>query len=120
MDTGAKYFLVLVALCEPRLRHGGLAPVPTNPEVVRRLQQLPGCERLSREAVDFHVDYVARTKFRLRPDGQGFAARREAVVGFALRFGVVGEDHLRLLPARGRAAGATRADAPCGKTAPAR
>jgi hypothetical protein len=102
MDTEAKYFLVLVALCEPRLRHGGLAPVPTNPEVVRRLRALPNCARLTREAVDFHLDYVARAKFRLRQGVQGFASRREAVVGFALRFGVVTEEHLRLLPARER------------------
>jgi hypothetical protein len=103
LDTGAKYFLVLVALCEPRLREGGLAPVPTDMEVVRRLAALPGCAQLNRRAVNFHLDYLAKNKFRLqdsRRPGVGFTARRDLVVGFALRFGLVNEDHLALLPDR--------------------
>jgi hypothetical protein len=103
LDTTAKYFLVLVALCEPRLRDGGLAPVPTDAEVVRRLAPLPGCAQLNPRAVNFHLDYLAKTKFRLQTSRRpsiGFTARRDLVVGFALRFGLVNEDHLALLPLR--------------------
>jgi hypothetical protein len=104
LDTSAKYFLVLVALCEPRLRGSVLAPLPTVGQVADRLRALPGCAHLTPRAVDFHVDYLARTKLRLRMDGVGgscgFAGRREATVTFALRFGLVDEAHLGLLPDR--------------------
>lgn len=104
LDGSAKYFLVLVALCEPRLRGNTLAGLPTVAEISRRLRPLPGCEDLTERAVDFHIDYLARAKLRLRDDDEGpdrpgrFAGRRDAVASFALRFGLVGEDHLALLP----------------------
>jgi hypothetical protein len=97
MDRGAKYFLVLVALCEPRLRNGALAGLPNVGQVAERLRPLSGCEGLTGRAVDFHIDYLARVKVRLRA-GEGVAARREALAAFALRFGLVREEDLALLP----------------------
>ncbi|NLT54296.1 MAG: serine/threonine protein kinase [Actinomycetales bacterium] len=108
LDETAKYFLVLVAMSEPRLR-GVSIGIPTAERVAARLRPIPGYRDLTARAVDFHVDYLARTKLRLRRRGheddgtpQGFAERREALVTFALRFGLVTEDHLGLLPPRGR------------------
>jgi hypothetical protein len=102
LDESAKYFLVLVALCEPRLRGNSLVPLPTVTEIIRRVQPVPGCEELTERAVDFHIDYVARSKLRLRDADQvgqpRFAGRREAVAAFVLRFGLVMEHHLTLLP----------------------
>jgi hypothetical protein len=100
LDRMAKYFLVLVALCEPKLRGRAMAALPTAGEVAGRLRSVPGCEDLTGRAVDFHIDYLVRHKLRLRvePEGTGFAPRRELLAGFALRFGLVHEDDLRLLP----------------------
>jgi hypothetical protein len=102
LDETAKYFLVLVALCEPRLRGDALASLPTAAQVARRLRPLPGCADLTARAVDFHVDYLARAKLRMTAGdhGSGFAGRREAVVTFSLRFGLVLADHLEALPPR--------------------
>lgn len=102
LDATAKYFLVLVALCEPRLRGDALAPLPTVGQVARRLRPLPGCAELTPRAVDFHIDYLARTKLRLNREDHrsGFAGRREAVVAFSLRFGLVRDEHLESLPPR--------------------
>jgi hypothetical protein len=97
IDRHAKYFLVLVALCEPRLRDGALAGLPNVGQIAERLRPLPGCEELTSRAVDFHIDYLARVKFRLRV-GDGFAARREALATFAMRFGPVHPEDLALLP----------------------
>lgn len=101
MDREAKYFLVLIALCERRLRDGALAGLPNVGQVAERLRSLPGCEGLTGRAVDFHIDYLAREKFRLRV-GEGVAARREAVAAFALRFGLVRDRDLSLLPPQPR------------------
>lgn len=116
LDRQAKYFLVLVTLCEPRLRGANFAALPTTTQVAERLRPLPGCEQLTPRAVDFHIDYLVRRKLRLRPDGagrnsgsgsaagsaadggDGFAARRMLLADFALRFGLVDEDDLALLP----------------------
>jgi serine/threonine-protein kinase len=103
MDESAKYFLVLVALCEPRLRDESIA-IPSDQEVTHRLTPLPGCAELSVGAVNFHLDYLARHKLRLRPpDGEGDHGRdprREQIVSLALRFDLVREEHLALLPPR--------------------
>lgn len=107
LDRGAKYFLVLVALCEPRLREGALAGLPTVGQIADRLRPLPGCDGLTPRAVDFHIDYVARRKLRLRAEGTqgGAVGRREPLAAFALRFGLVAEGDLALLPRpRGSAA----------------
>lgn len=103
MDETATYFLVLVALCEPWLRDRSPAAVPTTPQVVARLHGHPACARLTARAVSSHLDYLADEKLRIDlPDGAGRADRRhgkrEAVVGLALKFGIVREEHLALLP----------------------
>jgi hypothetical protein len=41
LDETAKYFLVLTALCEPRLRDGSSAALPTDPQILDRLRRLP-------------------------------------------------------------------------------
>ncbi|WP_354644107.1 serine/threonine protein kinase [Kitasatospora camelliae] len=104
LDATAKYFLVLVALCESRLR-GTSAAVPGASEVVERLRPLPACRDLTRSAVNYHIDYLARTKLRLRgtedPDAPA-TRKREELAALALRFDLVREDHLALLPPRRR------------------
>jgi len=47
MDCHATYFLVLVALCEPRLRDVSSVAVLTTPEVVERLKAHPSCRNLT-------------------------------------------------------------------------
>ncbi|GAA2740272.1 hypothetical protein GCM10010440_06580 [Kitasatospora cinereorecta] len=103
LDETATYFLVLVALCEPWLRDRSPAAVPTTPQVVERLRGHPACSRLTARAVSSHLDYLADEKLRIDlPDDAGRADRRsgkrEAVVGLALKFGIVREEHLALLP----------------------
>ncbi|WP_016825391.1 MULTISPECIES: hypothetical protein [Streptomyces] len=112
LDPNATYFKVLVALCEPRLRDASTVGVPSTANVVARLQPHPDHQGLSATAVDFHIDYLAGTKLRLRPPGSGAVGlswKRETLVSTALRFGLVGEEHLSLLPPRGAAARARRA-----------
>ncbi|MFI9363318.1 serine/threonine protein kinase [Kitasatospora sp. NPDC053057] len=103
LDETATYFLVLVALCEPWLRDRSPAAVPTTPQVVARLRSHPACARLTARAVSSHIDYLADEKLRIDvPDGTDRTERRngkrEAVVGLALKFGIVREEHLALLP----------------------
>jgi hypothetical protein len=109
LDGAAKYFLVLVALCEPRLRDPSSVVIPTLAEVVERLRPLESCRDLTGAAVNFHIDYVATRKLRIRErTGAEHVARvewkREALVATALRFNLVRQEHLILLPAPGRAA----------------
>ncbi|MDQ0935405.1 serine/threonine protein kinase [Streptomyces turgidiscabies] len=106
-DEASTYFLVLVALCEPRLRDESVVAVATTSQIVERLRKQPGCERLTARAVSSHIDCLAAEKLRITAPatgtGQGVRrnGKREAVVGLALRFGLVREEHLRLLPSRG-------------------
>jgi serine/threonine-protein kinase len=109
MDITAKYFLVLVALCEPRLRDESPVAIPADADVVGRLRDLPGCDSLTADAVAFHIDYLSRRKLRLRATMPGTAepgtarvSRREHLVQVALRFDLVRECHLDLLPRRRR------------------
>ncbi|MFJ5518771.1 serine/threonine protein kinase [Streptomyces griseoluteus] len=107
LDLNATYFKVLVALCEPRLRDVSSAWVPSTASVVARLRPHPEHRDLTPGAVDFHIDYLAGTKLRLRSPGRGAAGlswKRETLVSTALRFGLVEEEHLSLLPVRGVAA----------------
>ena len=100
LDETAKYFLVLVALCEPRLRNGAAVSLPSDKDIVARLRPLPGSSRISRSAVNFHIDYLARVKLRLRDDsddGLRSEWRRSALASFALRFDLVRDEHLALL-----------------------
>lgn len=101
LDETAKYFLVLVALCEPRLRRASSVALPGDKEIVDRLRPLPSCRDLSRSAVNFHVDYLSRVKLRLRDsqdDRARLESRRAELVSLALRFDLVRDDHLALLP----------------------
>lgn len=105
LDESAKYFLILVALCEPRLKDPDSLVLPTAPEVMERLAPLPHCAELSRAAVNFQIDYLARSKLRVRrpaadaPPAAGKADwQREALVRLALRFDLVRPEHLDLLP----------------------
>ncbi|GAA4204996.1 FHA domain-containing protein [Streptosporangium oxazolinicum] len=99
LDETAKYFLVLVALCESRLRDCASSVIPTVPEVLERLREVPGCAGLTRAAVNFHIDYLARTKLRVKPSSGSRKAdwQRAALVSVALRFDLVREEHLKRL-----------------------
>ncbi|MEV7545748.1 serine/threonine protein kinase [Streptomyces sp. NPDC089915] len=110
LDETATYFLVLVALCEPWLRDASPVSVPTTPQVVERLRGHPACGRLTARAVSSHIDYLAEEKLRIGvptgPEagrGERHNGKRDAVVGLALRFGIVREEHLALLPSRAEA-----------------
>ncbi|MCX4904426.1 serine/threonine protein kinase [Streptomyces sp. NBC_00878] len=111
LDPTSKYFLVLVALCEPRLRAPSDTALPGAGEIAERLRPLDSCRDLSRSAVNYHIDYLAFAKLRLdHGDTEGeqngrTGAKRAQLVAAALRFGLVREEHLALLPSR---AGANR------------
>jgi len=101
LDQTARYFLILVSLCKPRLRDASSAVIPTVPEIIERLCQA-GHPRLTRAAVNFHIEYLARHKLRVKPaEGSGRKAdwQRAALVSLALRFNLVGHQHLALLAA---------------------
>ncbi|MFE0440507.1 serine/threonine protein kinase [Streptomyces nigra] len=110
LDATAKYFLVLVALCEPRLRGVPDGALPGAGDIAQRLRPLDGCGGLTRSAVNYHIDYLARTKLRLdlggdTGDEEGrTGAKRARLTSLALRFGLVREEHLALLPPRRRVA----------------
>ncbi|MDX3307801.1 FHA domain-containing protein [Streptomyces sp. NPDC054884] len=100
LDRTKRYFAVLAALCEPRLRGEPHAPPPAVEQLVDRLRPVwPG---VSRSAVYWNVDYLA-VKLRLRPDadvqepGRRFNGRKESLVSLALRFDLVREDDLGVL-----------------------
>lgn len=110
LDETATYFLVLVALCEPRLRDESPLEVPTTPRIVERLAGHRACGRLTARAVSSHIDYLAEEKMRIAAPVEERGGRRngkrEAIVALALRFGLVREEHLALLPPRGPGGGA--------------
>ncbi|MFF8382675.1 serine/threonine protein kinase [Streptomyces kanasensis] len=115
LDETATYFLVLVALCEPRLRDQSRVAVPTTPRVVERLRRLAPCRTLTARAVSSHIDYLAEEKLRIgapAPGDHGKGDRRngkrEEIVALALRFGLVREEHLALLPPLTEAGGRER------------
>ncbi len=95
VDETTKYFLVLVALCEPRLVHGSAA-VPTIPELLSRVQRTrTGFDIRTHSAVNFHLEYLLD---RLGLRGyDGLEDRRAALINRALWFGIVREEHLDLL-----------------------
>lgn len=96
LDESSKYFQVLVALCEPRLRDPATVEIPSSEQVAERLGGTG-----TRSAVDYHIDYLAETKLRIKPPSDGSGARlerkRESLVALALRFDLVREEHLELL-----------------------
>jgi serine/threonine-protein kinase len=101
LDETAKYFLILVALCEPRLRDSSTVALPTAGEIVQRLRAHEQCRGLTRAAVNHHIDYLAIMKLRVKEPRPGADERlewkREALVSIALRFGLVRDEHRRLL-----------------------
>ncbi|MEV4222517.1 winged helix-turn-helix domain-containing protein [Nonomuraea sp. NPDC049725] len=103
LDRTAKYFLILVALCEPRLRDPSSTVVPTVPQLIERLAG----HGLTRSGVNFHIDYLARTKLRVKQaDDAGKADwQRAALINLALRFDLVRDADLRLLPGPSAAGG---------------
>ncbi|MFF8322849.1 serine/threonine protein kinase [Streptomyces bobili] len=109
LDATAKYFLVLVALCERRLRDPSDGTLPSVGDIAERLRPLESCRKLTRSAVNYHIDYLTFAKLRLdvgdEPGADGNArtgAKRARLVSLALRFGLVREEHLALLPSRRR------------------
>ncbi|WP_416974601.1 FHA domain-containing protein [Streptomyces sp. 4F14] len=101
LDRTKRYFAVLAALCEPRLRGEPHAPLPAVEELVERLREVwPG---VTRSAVYWNIDYLA-VKLRLREDtaetgGRRLNGKKETLVSLALRFDLVQEDDLVLLAA---------------------
>ncbi|MFV0138275.1 FHA domain-containing protein [Streptomyces sp. HMX87] len=109
LDRTKRYFAVLTALCEPRLRGEPHAPLPAVEQLVERLRAV--WPTVTRSAVYWNIDYLA-VKLRLRtdPDTAGPARRangkKDSLVSLALRFDLVREDDLALLAAApGEAAG---------------
>ncbi|WP_206442985.1 hypothetical protein [Candidatus Protofrankia californiensis] len=106
LDETSRYFQVLVALCEPRLRDATSAAVPTTARIVERLALDRRRPPLTSAAVTYHIDYLARHKLRTHPFEELGAgrdtAKRDTLVVVALRFGLVGPEHLALLPSRRR------------------
>jgi hypothetical protein len=107
LDETAKYFLILVALCEPRLGDPSSPMIPTVPQIISRLEDHPSRADLSRAAVNFHIEYLARNKLRVKDQGTEAKAdwQRAALVSLALRFDLVRAEHLDLLPRRPRRPG---------------
>jgi hypothetical protein len=107
LDRTKRYFAVLAALCEPRLRGEPHAPLPAVEQLVERLR--PTWPSVSRSAVYWNIDYLT-VKLRLRPGpdtaepGLRVNGKKESLVSLALRFDLVREDDLVMLtPAPGEA-----------------
>ncbi|MFJ3210003.1 FHA domain-containing protein [Streptomyces flaveolus] len=102
VDRTKRYFAVLAALCEPRLRGTPHAPLPTMDQVVERLR--PTWPAASRTSVQWNIDYLA-VKLRLKPGpetaepGPRLNGKKESLVSLALRFDLVREDDLVVLTA---------------------
>jgi hypothetical protein len=102
LDRTKRYFAVLTALCEPRLRGHLHTPLPAVEQLVERLR--PVWPAVSRSAVYWNIDYLA-VKLRLRPGpdtaepGRRVNGKKESLVSLALRFDLVREDDLVVLAA---------------------
>jgi hypothetical protein len=100
LDRTKRYFAVLAALCEPRLRGEPHAPLPTVDQVVERLR--PYWPAASRASVQWNIDYLA-VKLRLKapPEsaecGPRLNGKKESLVSLALRFDLVREVELTVL-----------------------
>ncbi|WP_435129072.1 hypothetical protein [Actinacidiphila sp. bgisy144] len=110
LDKASKYFAVLVALCEPRLRGSSMAAVPSVQEVVERLRGTDQFRGANRSSINYHIDYLTDQKLPVSQwakylDEGRMHSKREALVAFALRFDVVREEHLALLPDLSRSRG---------------
>lgn len=106
VDRTKRYFAVLAALCEPRLRGEPHAPLPTVDQVVERLR--PHWAAASRTSVQWNIDYLA-VKLRLKPGpeeadpGPRLNGKKESLVSLALRFDLVREEDLVVLTGSGGA-----------------
>ncbi|MFJ2831785.1 FHA domain-containing protein [Streptomyces sp. NPDC087263] len=102
VDRTKRYFAVLAALCEPRLRGEPHAPIPTVDQVVDRLR--PIWPSAGRANVQWNIDYLA-VKLRLKPGpdtadtGPRLNGKKESLVSLALRFDLVLESDLTVLTA---------------------
>ncbi|WP_197287520.1 FHA domain-containing protein [Streptomyces apocyni] len=105
LDRTKRYFAVLTALCEPRLRGAPHAPLPTVEQVVERLR--PSWPAANRANVQWNIDYLS-IKLRLKPapdavdapePGHRLNGKKESLVSLALRFDLVREEDLVLLTA---------------------
>lgn len=102
LDRSKRYFLVLAALCESRLRGAPHAPLPTVDRIVERLRPL--WPAVNRASVQWNIDYLA-VKLRLKPGpdtadaGPRLNGKKESLVSLALRFDLVREDDLTALTA---------------------
>ncbi|MFB9542738.1 hypothetical protein [Micromonospora sagamiensis] len=110
LDEQTKYFLVLVALCEPRLRGSSTAAVPSVQQVIERLRPAPGFANVNRSSINYHIDYLRQYKLPIDEKsmssyGGRMHSKREALVAFALRYDLVREEHLNLLPGRRESTG---------------
>lgn len=100
LDRTKRYFTVLAALCEPRLRGEPHAPLPAVEQLVERLR--PVWPSVSRTAVYWNIDYLA-VKLRLRPDpdtagpGRRANGKKDSLASLALRFDLVSEADLATL-----------------------
>jgi hypothetical protein len=100
LDRTKRYFLVLAALCEGRLRGAPHAPPPTVDQVAARLR--PVWPEAGRTSVQWNIDYLA-VKLRLKqpPEaadcGPRMNGKKEALVSLALRFDLVREADLGVL-----------------------
>lgn len=100
LDRSKRYFLVLVALCEPRLRGRTLAPLPTSAQLISRVEAV--WPEANRASVQWNIDYLA-VKLGLKPAreqsvcGERMHGKKEQLASLALRFDLVGEDDLELL-----------------------
>jgi len=96
LDRTKRYFAVLAALCERRLRGEPRAPLPAVEEIVERLR--PSWPKVSRSAVYWNIDYLA-VKLRLQAAGPGQRThgKKESLASLALRFDLVREDDLLVL-----------------------
>ncbi|MBC9717230.1 FHA domain-containing protein [Streptomyces sp. TRM66268-LWL] len=100
LDRTKRYYAVLAALCEPRLRGEPHAPVPTVDQIVERLRHTwPSANRSS---VYWNIDYLA-VKLRLKRAAEEYApglrvnGKKESLVSLALRFDLVREEDLVVL-----------------------
>ena len=106
LDRSKRYFQVLAALCEPRLRGAPHAPLPTTSQVTARLT--PRWPAATVSAVQWNIDYLA-VKLRLRSAPEAAASeprlngKKETLVALALRFDLVRENDLPLLDPEGAA-----------------
>ncbi|WP_415950067.1 FHA domain-containing protein [Streptomyces sp. KLOTTS4A1] len=100
LDRSKRYFLVLAALCEDRLRGEPHASAPTVAQLTERLRKV--WPQATRSAVQWNIDYLS-VKLQLRPGPEDsdparrLHGKKEALMSLALRFDLVSEDDLALL-----------------------